>query len=136
MVGPFPDQAAAITAREQLATNAWHGYIRPWPVTSDSNTPGLGEPSGKAQSPAHERAGYSDMDDKDRLIAAAPLADPDPNGDVLIIEDNATGSEQDILIIEEEGEGDGLIILDEPTNETVEGPAVDIETDPYAADLS
>ena len=134
VVGPFLDKSTAIAAREQLAANSWYGYIRSWPEASDSTTTGTGEPSGKVQPPAHEHPGYTDMDGNNLLIAAAPFAEPVPDGDVLIIDDTHAGNEQDILIIEE-GES-GLIILDEPTDGALEEPAADIWRDQQATDMA
>ena len=54
--------------------------------------------------------------------------------EVLIIEETPTGNEQDILIIEEDNSGP--IIVEQPTNGSVDDPANDIGIDPQQAEMS
>ena len=113
VVGPFKNKATASAARQQLALNDWHGYLRPAPDTAtrvkstQENSPyGVNtqktDPSGRGT-----RAG------KGLLIAAMPAT---ADNDILIIDDSSTDSGQEILILDD-ADADALI-LDETTSVT------------------
>jgi hypothetical protein len=92
IVGPFADKTTANTIHKQLATNAWHGYVRSW--STDERLPDSNSGEGNSL-----------------LIAEAPSTNQATDSEILIIDDTAADTGEDMLIIEE-GETD-LIIEDE-----------------------
>lgn len=91
VVGPFQNKVTADTARQQLAVNEWHGYLR--------SAPGDRADILIAAAPA--------TTDSDILIIDEPLIDT--SEEILILDD----TDSDTLILDD-ADGDTLI-LDEPS---------------------
>ena len=113
VVGPFKDKATANAARQQLALNEWHGYLRPAPDAATRVTSTQEDSPYGVNTQATEPSGHGTRAGKGLLIAATPAT---ADNDILIIDDSSTDSGQEILILDD-ADADTLI-LDEATSVT------------------
>lgn len=113
VVGPFKDKATANAARQQLALNEWHGYLRPAPDAATRVTSTQEDSPYGVNTQATELSGHGTRAGKGLLIAATPAT---ADNDILIIDDSSTDSGQEILILDD-ADADTLI-LDEATSVT------------------
>ena len=113
VVGPFKNKATASAARQQLALNDWHGYLRPAPDTATRVTSTQENSPYSVNTQATDPSGRGTRAGKGLLIAATPAT---ADNDILIIDDSSTDSGQEILILDD-ADADALI-LDETTSVT------------------